>query len=311
MLFAIQSEMTAFLYGHNPYGPVLMADGREVLHGYPPMLWLSYLPLFVMHFDIRYLNVFAQGLFYLFLLDLFIRKKNYPFKNSYSNIGCFLALFLLHLFSKQATRQPIDVHTGPYWLYWTLFLWLLSRNQIKKSFWLIPLLLLCREPAILFLLPFAIVTYVNNKKLFFEATLKSIVVGLLIAGPFIFWDASLFFKGIKFYSHHIYENPLEIMVRFYGFSGILKWTDTLWLQKPLQCIGVIISCLILYRKKAILSLGESLALGGLSYLWLMLCVSLSYPFIYTEVIILFYALLLWPNEQCTVQSRSSHTIPIS
>lgn len=301
MLFAIQSEINALLSGNNPYGPVLMADGREVLHGYPTLLWLSYLPLSVLRLDLRYLNVFAQVIFYLFLLNLFLKKQTYWFKNNYLNIAAFLSLFLLHLFSKQATRQPLDVHTGPYWLYWTVFLWLVSANQLKKSFWLIPLLLLCREPAILLLLPMAIVIFKNQRALFWNALIKTIGVGLLIAGPFIVWDPFLYFKGIKFYAHHIYENPAEIALRFYGFSGLLISTNTIWLQKLIQSIGLVIALFVLGKKKASLSLSESLALGGLSYLWLMLCVSLSYPFIYTELIILFYALLLWPASQRSTQ----------
>ncbi len=311
MLFAIKGEISTVLMGHNPYGPVLMSDGREVLHGYPPMLWLSYLPLYVLNWDLRYLNVFAQFIFYLFLLDLFLRKQTYWFKNAYFNIAVFLTVFLMHLFSKQATRQPVDVHTGPYWLYWTIFLWLVSRDKLRQSFWFISLILLCREPAIILLLPLAVVIFLNQRKLFIEAFWKSLLVGLFIAGPFILWAPDLYFKGIRFYSHHIYENPIEVMVRYYGLSGILKLTNTLWLQKFLQCFGVFLSFLVIYSRSKTISVAQALALGGLSYMWLMLFASLSYPFIYTEVIMLFYALFLWPTSQRSTTSSLSSVIPIS
>lgn len=300
MLFAIQSEINAFLTGVNPYGPVVMANGATVQHGYPPLLWLSYLPFSVINLDLRYLNLLAQAVYYFFFWDIFLRQERFYFLSFKKSALLFLALIALHCFSKQAIRQTADVHTGPYWLYFTLFLWAMSRDHVKFAFWILPLVCLCREPAILWFSPLLFYLFLERRELFYSAVIKGIIVGALIAGPFIFWDPKLYFAGIFFYGAHVYQTPVNEMLRFYGWSGVLATFGLLSLQKPLQASGLFTSLILVWKKRRRLNLPELLALGGFSYLTLMMVVSLSYPFIFSEVILLVYALLFWPKGNATL-----------
>ncbi len=295
MLFAIQAEIDAFLKGINPYGPLTMTNGGIIQHGYPPLLWLGYLPFSLLHLDLRCLNLIAQGVFYFFLWDIFLKQKRFHFSSFAKSAAFFIVLVGFHCFSKQATRQPMDVHMGPYWLCFTLFLWALSRGNFSVAFWILPLLCLCREPAFLWALPLLLLFYLKERTLFWEAFKKLIIGGFAIAGVFILWSPKLFFSGVLFYGAHVYQTPLNEMLRFYGLSGVLAVTGLLVLQKPLQALGILVTFFWVSRRRDTLQVPQALALGGFAYLTLMLFVSLSYPFVYSELIMLVYALLFWPS----------------
>lgn len=284
MLPAIRAEIRTVLDGKNPYELINNEYGMPVVHGYPPVLWMSYLPLYVLHLDLRWLNLAAQLLFYLLLLNFYLSRGRPFFKASVYSDWYFFVLVGLTLFSKQEMREVIDLHTAPYWIFTSLFFWAVLTRRKWLVLVSVPLLMLCREPGILFVLPFCVFLFFHDRKFFWQGTATTILCILAIAGPFILKDPALYFKGVFFYAHHVYENPISEMVKFYGWSGVLAKHDLLWLQKPLQLSGTAFALSYAIIKRHTLSAPASLALGGIAYLSLIMVASLTFQFLFVEVV---------------------------
>lgn len=283
MLPAIVKEIEIFLRGENPFQPTMLADGRVILHCYLPGLWLSYLPFHILGIDLRYLNIIAQLFFYLALTDCFVRRPKM------SSI-LFLILVAFHLFSKQQFRQVVDIHTAPFALAYSLFIWSVIREKKRWGYFLIPFIILCREPAAVLFIPFGIYLW-RFERAQFVATVKwGLLFGSAIALPFIFKSPEGFFHGAFFYARHIYETPYDIATRFYGLSGILRLTHLEWLQQPLQLTGLAFGVWLACTRKKMDAL-SALALGAMAYVCIMLFASITYQYVYNEPLILVYFLI--------------------
>jgi len=293
MLLTIQSQIDDFFSGRDPNAPQILEDSTSLPRFYLPGLWLSYAPFHLIGVDIRYLNLVAQTIFCLLILSCFVRKKVYPPLSPMVSAGIFVLLLGVYLFSKQAVGQLVDVQTGPFWLYYSLFLWAMSFERRHLAYALIPMIVLCRHTA--FLLVFPLCIYWAR---FERVELRKVLWFFILGGSLAFFFIKNFgnlYQAFQFYALSVNDVPESVMLKFFGPAGMLKRFGFLWLQAPLQTAGVLVAMAIsIFRKK--LSRREALALGGFSYLIFVFLVGTPFGYLYTEPLLLAYFLLNWRND---------------
>jgi hypothetical protein len=275
--------------GRNPYHAHVFAD-RVIPHFYLPVLWISYLPFYMAGVDVRWLNILSQLIIFLGLLYAFLRRGSYRNWSFEASGLLFLVIIAVSVFSKQFSREVVDLHTGPFWLFYSLLLMSFCGGWNKTTFILIPLVVLCRETAILFVLPFFAFLFRFHRARFYEALFWSFGIGLAIAGPFVLLSPGGFFAGVKFYSNHVYAAPWQDMVAHFGLCGVIKKQGLIFLQKPLQWSGLVASLLLAFRIKSRNAISY-MALGGVAYIPFILLVSITWAYMFTEPLILAVFLL--------------------
>jgi hypothetical protein len=233
--------------------------------------------------DLRLWNLIAQFMFYVLALNYYLFRQKPFFNRTHLSDCFFVSLVGLSLFSKQEMKEAIDLHTASYWFFTTLFFWSVLTERKRLILFSVPLLILCREPGILFVLPYCIYLFFHDRSLFWKGVGSTLAIVAVIAGPFIWLNPELYFKGIFFYAHHVYENPASEMLKFYGWSGVLAKSGWLSLQKPIQLSGIIFALVYAIWNRKKLSVQASLALGGISYLTLIMVASLTYQFLFVEL----------------------------
>ncbi|MBI4402509.1 MAG: hypothetical protein HY537_00015 [Deltaproteobacteria bacterium] len=292
MIPTVQSQIVDFLEGNNPYSPRTLQEGHTVPRYYLPIIWLTYTPLYVLGIDIRYLNIAAQVILYLLLLDCFLRKGQFARFGFRVSVIVFIALLAMHAFSKQAIREVTDTQTGPFWLFYCLFLWAMSRQSNQLSFIFLSLVVLCRHAACLLFLPLALYFAKSDRKKLASMSFHFILIACVVLLPFFQYWRNLW-EGIAFYSSTTNQTSVEQMMGLFGLAGPLKKLGLLFLQKPLQLSGT------LYALWAVLfSMTDPLgtvALGGVAYLTVILFVGTPFHYLYAEPLILSVFLLVRPS----------------
>ena len=293
MLPTILTQIKDFLDGNNPYGPNILANGEHVLRMYLPALWGTYLPFYVLGLDIRYLNLIAQLLCYVLLAICFWQKGRY-FNWSFSKSApLFFALIALHVFSKESFGDVLTVETGPFWLYYALLAWSVIQGKSRLTNVLIPLVILCRQPAFLLIVPYWIWLARTDRPELWRSLVVTAAIGFLVSSPFLIRDPGGFFRGVAFYGKLADQTSLDAMLSWYGLLGVLKANNVLWLQIPLQTAVFLMMCGIALKRKDLDGV-QALGLGGVIYLWFMLLAPVTFKYLFVEPLILCYFLLNCP-----------------
>jgi hypothetical protein len=299
MFPTVLAGLERVLQGISPYQPIQLTTTKLIPHFYPPLLWLPYFPFYFMGLDIRWLNIIAHGVFYLCLWDIW--KNNKPY--SWGSLLIFWGVLALHVFSKQMLKQTIDVQTAGFWLFYCIFIWSILRHRLTLTLIMVPCVILSRETGILLIFPYLLSLYWNNKQHFWKTLGTTFVFGLVFCGPWLWMDAKGFFAGLHHYS--AFATTLETMNQFFGLSGLLKYFDVFWLQKPLQVLGATLPLLLVIRFKTPLS---ALAIGGMSYVLFSLWHLVTWHYVYTLPIILAAFLLIQFKLHTEDRSPSLHKL---
>lgn len=288
MLDTIISQIKDYTEGGDPYTTFVTGKGRTLPRFYLPVLWLSYTPFYMVGVDIRFLNLIVQMFILLLLLHCFLKSEN-------NSPLLFLASIALFCFSKQKIAEVLDVQTAVFWLFYALVLW----GEWNQKHWVthlcIPVVLVCRHPAVLFFLPFFLYLLLENRKRFWNLVLHCAVLCPLLIFPFMknprnILDCILYFGG------SFKDVPVDITSRFFGLSSLLQRTGTTFLQWPLQLSGLVAMLWMVLKKKCRGPL-EALALGGISYITFMLFVSATPQYVWAEPLILIYFLMNRPMRK--------------
>ncbi len=291
MLPAVMTQLRDFLSGASPYGSVRLDTGEEIVRVYWPVLWGSYFPFYLAGIDIRYLNLTAHLVFYLLLTDCFLQRRSFFGWGFGPSAALFIAVMALHVFSKQAIRDVYDIQTGPYWLFYSLFLWAICRDKFNVATLALPFVLLCRQPAVLLFIPYWVWLAKTDRGRFAKSLGFAIAGGLAIALPFVRVDPAGFFRGLTFYAS--LAVPLEERLSWYGLSGLLSMFDALWLQLPLQVAGLAACCFWVFKSNRHDTLW-AVGAGTVAYAWFLLFVPVTFKYLFVEPLLFLTFLLCRP-----------------
>jgi hypothetical protein len=291
MLPAVLTQIRDFLSGVSVYGPARLENGEEIVRLYWPVLWGSYLPFYLVGVDIRYLNLAAHLLFYLLATDCFLRRRSFFGWGFCPSSALFIFVLALHVFSKQAIRDVYDVQTGPYWIFYSLFVWAVSRQRPNLAAVIVPFVLLCRQPAFLLFIPYWIWLAKNDRRLCLRSLGLTFILGLGVLLPFLWTDAAGLLRGLTFYS--ALSVSVEDSCSWYGLSGFLKALGLLWLQTPLQIGGLGACCWWVFSSKSRNPL-TAVGAGVVAYTWFMLFVAITFKYLFVEPLLFLIFLFTWP-----------------
>lgn len=292
MLPTVQMQIEDFLSGADPYEPQTVGE-RVIPRAYLPGIWLGYLPLQALGLDIRYLNLFAHLLLYFLLLDCFLRRGSYFGWRFNASATFFLFLVGMHVFSKQAMRELVDVQTAPFWISYSLFLWGTLREKKWVAVLAIPYLLVCRQPAVLLAIPYFVWLLKNDRARAWKTLAVTVGLVSIFLLPFYFRNPSGFLAATLWHLKLLSTVDFNGMARFYGLGCMFNYFHLESWQLPLQALGLAIACGLVWRRSESNPMA-SLAMGGLSYTWMMLLVPVTFPYVFAEPLILLFFLLQSP-----------------
>jgi hypothetical protein len=294
MLPLVRAGLQVAVQGHNPYRPYLLEDGLVHPGYYLPSLWMIFVPSQLLGIDIRWTTIIVQIISYLLLANLFLSRQKYLWSFEISAL-IFLAMIGLHSFSKLQVGQVSAVHTAAFSLWLSLFAWSVLRGVSWLIPLVVPLLILAREPAMIFFLPYAAYLFKGQRQLFLRYLGIITLIGLAITLPFIAASGSEFFAVFRSYVSMTESNTWQAMMQHYGLCGPLKRVGLITLQPLLQISGLVTAFLLIF-KGSCRSAGQALALGGLSYIPFILFVSMTWGYLFVEPLLLVY-FLMWDWEK--------------
>lgn len=228
MLPLIISGLETFTNGENPYTIYAMQVDSEIPLTYPPLLWMSHLPAYLLGLDIRWTNIAADIIVACSLA--FAAMKFSPKKGAIALIGIAAYLYLPDVHWNGIYAEPhID---------WAI-LSLLSFAILSRRNWLVGIaygLALLTRP---FNVVYALLIFIWAIRLFgSRIALRTLTISGIIAGigylPFVLADPDAFFFGtVQWLVECGPANPRPFFTML-GLAGpILQYDHANWLL-PIQ-----------------------------------------------------------------------------
>lgn len=274
MLEIIEAAAADFLAGNNPYH-----DFPSISHlpfGYPPGLWLPYVPFVWLGLDTRILNV----LIFAFIIWLFWKHMGLQPSKRAPVLGIILFPILLSPF---VTQMLVHGHVWPYWAGLMVMVVMLWKERYLAAAIVFGLLLATRQPAIWLAFPLAgfLASKLGVKDAIRHA-LISLAVFLTVLTPFALTSEEslvrIMYFGIS--DFHTIQPHLSA-------EGWLKLIDARGWLRPLQILVLVASMVWLYFKRV--SLPTFLMVAGLVYAWVVFFNVYAVRYVYLPGIFLFAA----------------------
>lgn len=271
MIPMVQAGLRDFVQFKNPYHPRILEGGRIQPGFYIPGIWLPYLPSFLLDWDIRWTNLISSIVFLIVLFDRAPRRS--------------IPLYLLVLcigFSKVFRTQPASSHLVLLEAAYPLTVWAVLRLRKTLAIWLIALLINSREIAFILVLPYLVSLWCEQRKYFYQMAITVFVFTLCLNFPFWIGSNHHFWDQIKEYQRTFVETPVGLMLAHWGILGVLKEFGIHGFGKILQIAGVVAGATLVYRFR--LSATASLAIGALSWLWVIVLMPTTWAYLFIQPI---------------------------
>ena len=190
MLPLIQKAIASTLSGENPYRFYQMPWPLPLV--YFPMLWISYIPSYLLRMDIRFTGiVICVVIFFIFWFES--RRIDSADRRGPVRRLLVFALGISFFLSDYVIFFTASGHSFPYWLFLTLYLDCLYNDRMGWAAIFLGFSVAARQPAV-FLVPFFLIYAWKNappKKFVFWATLL-IFTGILLILPFFLANPKAF-----------------------------------------------------------------------------------------------------------------------
>ncbi len=299
MIPAVLGHLGALFSGMNPYDSSVTRDAG-VIGFYLPLEWGVYAPAYLLGVDVRWTNLFAHGLFYFALLDLFLRKRSYDGRGFTGSAILFLLALSLHAFSKQARREVVDVQTAGLWIGISVIAWAIARQKLRLALITVSLFVFTRKPAFILVLPFFLQMFLRHRTIWLRTLPVMLACGALLALPVV-WNWPQLAYAAAFYQNIVRDADPSYLFRFFGLVGVLKWAHLERAQLAFQYSGLGVALWLVYARSK--SSIESLALGGMAYTVFMVFVATPFAYVYAETVILTYFFINLPSTAVSRTSR--------
>jgi len=252
MLEIIEAAAADFLTGNNPYH-----DYPGISHlpfGYPPGLWLPYVPFVWLGLDTRILNVLLLA----FIIWLFWRKMDLQPSERTPMLGVILFPILLSPF---VTQMMVHGHVWPYWALLMIMVIMLLKERYLAAAIIFGLMLATRQPALWLVFPLA--GYLASK-LGLVKTIQHALISLAVFSAMLAPFALTAEKSLIQIMYFGISDYVTIQPHL-SSEGWLKLLDQRELMRPLQVLVLVASMVWLYFKRV--SFPTFLMLAGLVYAW--------------------------------------------
>jgi len=254
MLPLVESALRSLFEGRNPYRVYFLS--HDVPLTYLPVMWMTYLPAWVINLDIRWMNIFLSSLtcILIYFSNFYFIKnseiQNLNFKErvrkiiSFEPPSIFLVAVAIFSFHPEIFWNSIHAETPVYWFWLTLMLFCAVKGYYTASSILFGFVIATRHFGIIFF-PFYILYLracgLSFKSIFSHGLLCG-ATSVIIIAPWVLWNSDSFvFSTVEWLTKYGKANP----VAWAYHMGFQSWFYSYKKEDILPILQVILYLLFL------------------------------------------------------------------
>jgi hypothetical protein len=284
MLPLIRSALARFLSGAYPYVDYQVPWTIPLY--YFPLLWLSYLPAFLLRMDLRITGIVINAvIFFLFWQEAYSERRSQP-ADPVANLMIFLLGVFFFLNPYTIIFTPVG-HTFPYWLYLALCLYLIQKERPLGAVFFLGLAFASWQPAVA-LIPFVFLYAFRNlpKKRFFQCGALLVVTTAALILPFFLISPKSFFFEPMHKVNDMAPTKIKATLGSIGFSATFFIHHAVRLLPYFQ-IGFLLALLLIAWRKLKDTYSLFIFLGWALFLYHLFAFYIPTDYFYYTMILIF------------------------